>query len=322
MGYGEAVTRNFTILYDSRVSEDFDTGIEQLPQRCCFELKVFADANSDDALKNDSSQFIDWLEYEVTSGSMRVDKYNSITGDWDEIFSPDTDNDAHGTWFPKYANFNSPLPIKPTYNNRFERMQGYHIDWKKILTTYGQGNYRIVSISTKNASTPVERYSPDFCLMQYTPERANGTVRFEGSLTGYRQDLNNNAQTVDFTPIKWTFQIRLPNAFFGINTETLTKEYTEYNDGSRVWITDDSTDKYICITGEYPEWLHKQLKYWYFKADDLKVTDYNRGNANTIIKLPVTRSGSYDPTYALGKLNTKAEIEFERAMTTPNAKRC
>lgn len=321
MGYGEAVRRDFTVLFEERIPLVTSTGVITPKEDCCFQLKVYADLLSDDPLRNDTSQFIDFLTREVNLSNLYFEQYNFTTGNWDFKFLIDFDNNDHGVWFPQYRQINQTNP-EPTYNNLGERLSGYHVDWKSILNDYGEGTYRIRSSSAKTASPFVDVTSAEYCLRQYTPLRVAGSVRFEGSLTGYRQNLENDNKITDYSPIKWDFQIRVPDAFFGLNTEILTKEYTEYNDRSRVWIKDETLDKYIFITGKYPEWLHKELKYHYFKSDNLKVTDYNSGNANTIINLPITRSGPYDPNYQKGELKTKCEIEFERASTSPNAQRC
>ncbi len=322
MSYGEAVTRDFTVLFTERITEEISTGVQRPKQECCFRLDVLADVNTDDPLRNDTSQYIAFIDYEVSFALLQVEKYNKLTGLWDGLFNPEFDNDAHGVWFPKFAAINAVTPPLPTFNNIGERLQGYHIDWKSMLVDYGEGTYRIRSFTTKNAPPGVNTYSEEYCLKQYTPRRAKNTVRFSGSLTGYRLNLEDESKATDFSPIKWDFQIRLPNAFFGLNTESLTKEYTEYIDGSLVWTKDETLDKYIFITGKYPEYLHLKLKYWYFKSDNLTVTDYNGDNPNTIVNLPVTRSGPYDPPYQKGYLRTKCEVEFQRASTIPNSKRC
>ena len=321
MGAGEAAFKKFSVFLEDRIPIVTDPGIPPLPQKCCFQLPVFADLTDSDPLKNDQSPFITWLGKEVATSNIYFEQYNLSTGNWDFLFIADFDNDDHGIWFPKWINTGDTNPA-PAFNNLGVQATGYTVNWNAILTTYGEGTYRVNNQSAKTASPFISDTSPEFCLRQYSTLLANKTVRFEGQLTGYRKHLTEANKLVDFSPNVWNWQKRLPDSFFGIRTEELSKEYVEYDNRERIWIKDESIDKFIYISGFFPESLHNQLKDWYFKGDHILVTDYSNVNANTIILEGVVRSGPYDPKYALPNTLTKVEVDFESSFKTGDSKRC
>jgi len=156
----------------------------------------------------------------------------------------------------------------------------------------------------------------------YTPDRANGTVRLSYIQNGIIGDIFDFKATKDFAALDWFNQIRIP-AFFGNETATYEREFVEYTNRQRVWITDQQEKEFSLNTKRLPAIIHNVLKTEVLQADRIIVTDYNKNNADTFVDICVRGNSDYEPQWneSRSKL-ASVELKFILEYNTFRKKRC
>jgi hypothetical protein len=309
MALGEAIRQDFTILRDN---PDISTGavsvLESSVDDCCFVLPVLAKASGGDNLTDDKSSVLFFYNVGITTALLTLQKWNgNIFADISTL----TDN-TYGS--------NYPFAFETNENN--ENLQGYILDWQKIIVLNGAGTYRVKSDSTTILAGANEQFSMEYCLKEYTDFRADLTTRIEWFNSGIIGSEKDDTKTRDYGSIDWFNQVRLPETIFGDDSNDYSREFVRYQNGEQVWLQDDNVESYNLKTGRFPSFLHKYLKYDMMQGDNIKVTNYDKDAHVDHIEKQVIPSSSYEPNYIRGTKLSNVELTFEQQFQNHSKKRC
>lgn len=267
----------------------------------CYINPVFASTSDTDELKNDHSYFLlefpFFYQYQwsvAANSQFTLEEWNGSA--W--VLTTVLNSNTYGT----YYDFSS-LCI-PNW-------KGFDIDWRLVLTTFGEGLYRFrVSYSQFGFSGSL--VSEPYCLKEWSCAGTDVTVRWETHMSGGRLgSVVDDRKVFEFcclktgepgvpqavTPVTWIDQIRV-YAFFGREKGEYERVNVEYNDGTIVQVRNEMIKKFEYESALQPKWVHDRLKGYAFQADDLYVTDYNWNNSDyDIDRKRVVCDGSYEPEY-------------------------
>ena len=156
---------------------------QQLPNKCCFQMPVFAEESFTNELFNDiRSEMFAWAQTFV-SALITLEKFD---GTWNHV--ADLNDDTLGTFYP----FGFFITL---YKENAIR---YELDWSKVLDVHGAGNYRIKCVGTDINANDTERLSLDYCLKQYRADLIDGTVRFDYWNNGNIGNIDDDKKKKDF----------------------------------------------------------------------------------------------------------------------------
>jgi hypothetical protein len=249
---------------------------------CDFNLVVFADKTSTDALKNDKSEFLRWGGGGITDINFALQKY--INGNW--VTQDQLDNNDYGTLFPYGYRTDA---FGKTY-------AGYLLDWKLVIDEFNEGTYRVKTTYTDAFEVDSYAYSQQFCLQQYFDHRAKRTVRIESYMRGLNGDVLTPNLYIDYGS-SWYQQIRLCGRML-FTKSSYTKEYNQYGDTSfnaYKPIINEQSPKFSLELKPIPGWLDFYLSTNVLQADSISITDYNPLNRHALVSVPVMNDGEYTP---------------------------
>lgn len=281
---------------------------------CCFLLTALATFENDEDLQNDKHTILGkynkyfytdvkiWIQKE--EGGIYVDKQlaDASTGD--------------------YLAFGVVEDLDDSY-------VAYTVNWRAILIIYGIGKYRFRFEETIYTGSTTENLYPfEFCLKEYTPRKANGTVRFtwyqKGVLGNWvlDEDVLNYNTLEDFWKAEGFYnQIRLPS-IIGQNKSNYQREYIRYQNGELRYLQDEQVESYIWSSGYFPALLHQFIKTEIIQADKIYATDYNTINPNIIVNKQINPNSGYEPIWHVYKQESKVEVEFVQAIQYRRKRRC
>lgn len=248
---------------------------------CCDSdtWKVLADVNSNDALKNDINRVLWSFNKDVVSNAV----ISFVKSDGSVIA------------LNSVSTYGTPYDYGFNINSLNEKMVGYEIEWKKVLTTLGEGSYQIKCVATTIFGSSSTQFYPGlFCLSQYTTARANGTVRIEYINNGLLGNTKNDEKQKDFGQINWCSQHRF-DGYFVFKSSNLKEEDIVYQSGQRQYIESDQEPEYVLDLKPIPAFKHDILRVDILMADTKMVTDYNDRNFENYYKKKVINKSSYDP---------------------------
>lgn len=256
---------------------------------CCgdFSLKVLADTEDDDEFKNDRTTFHKYYNsLVVDTALMELHKWNG--SEYEKV--ADLDNDDYGTYY-QYGFFT---------NDASESFVGYEVDWRLVLDEFEAGSYKI----KLNVHTVLDEefsvYSDEYCLKKYSAARANGTMKIEYYLNGIIGDSNNDEIVRDYGTLNWYNSVRIPG-WFGFPKSEYSKEYTQYDTGSREWVKDEQEPEFLMTVKRVSAIVHNIMRTDVAQADTVLVTDYNSNNPETWIQKSVQLTGGYSPEWHIMK---------------------
>lgn len=262
---------------------------------CVGSLPVFAQTSGSDGLKNDITPILDLVFFSQT-----VDFY-LLDNNCQELAH--LNDDTLGTFYA--MGFVSGLLGSATSAMQ-QRYKGFIVDWQKVLNTYGAGVYKIKTKKVTSlglVSTTTETCSCAFDLSPYSDELADETVRFDVTQEGVVLDGG-----FDFRGWSWAQQYRFPG-FFGHKQRRL--EQDDYVDKNRrtTQIQDSIVHEYTFTPYFWPDCLRDQID-TLLLANDIKVTDYNLINTDTLQNVSV-KPLSIDTEYFGGSAKAVDVIKFE-----------
>lgn len=303
---GDAVTINLTFL-SSNIDETEGTNIFLSPNTidCCYELPILADQSDDDPLKNDVTRFLKGYEASITS----VDLFLTKPSDSSFVEVALTD-DTYGTFYA--LGFHS--------DELGRDYIGYRVDWRLVLTAFGEGTYQIRADKTGILPSLPSDYDFAYCVANFTANRADGTIRmsFENSyILGDRFDVTKRV----YFPNNWTNQVRV-KGFFGGDNSDYEKTFTKYRDQTLRTVQDRQIERYSMRIDQAPAEVHNYIKTEVMQADTKTVTDYNRDNPNTHIETPVRNPSEYRPEYREDTLLANVNVDFESLYDNKLKKYC
>jgi hypothetical protein len=302
---GECIYENFKVISGAPTTPDELDLPKSIGNDCCFSMPVLAEVVRTKDANNDISSVIWFYDQSFSAVALELEKCQN---GWTKV--DDLNNDDNGT-FNSFGYF---------VNQFNEKAISYVIDWQKVLTLFGEGYYRVKTVETSVFGT-TNKYSMEWQLQIYTPERAYNTIRFNWYMNGVRNDLTTYGKKRDFGTINLQNQIRV-RGWFGNNKVEQEREEVLYQSGELVWTKDELTEVYECFIGRVPSYIHKVLQYETFFADTLTVTDYNGGdNPNSHIDTPIILTSGYEPKWYRYSNLASVELQFKNRFKIQR-KRC
>lgn len=252
---------------------------------CDFTLKVLADDSGED-LRNDKSGFLWWFNDTINSAELTLQKWN--IGAWANVAT--LDNNDYGTFYD-YEFF---------VNDAGESFIGYQLQWALVLADLGKGNYRVKCDTIDYLSATNTLYSYEFCLQQYTPQAANGTVRIETYLNNQMGDPNNDKAVRDYGNLNWYNAFRL-NGWFGYPSSGYEKTRTAYNTGQVLDVISEQEQEFELQLKLVPFFVHEALRIDMMQGDTVLISDYNNRNVENFVQKAVKPNSGYKPEYHKGQ---------------------
>jgi len=156
-------------------------------------------------------------------------------------------------------------------DNRFkgnDNLKGYKIKWASVLSSFGEGNYRIKIDRVLYTSDTL--YTNNYNLRNYSVDLADNTIWIEWTQNGQIID------GIDYTGIDWYNAMRVPG-FFG--NEQLKFEEEEWKDSNYAnWqIRNELIPNYKCEIAVIPCCIGREFRNL-LQANITKITDYNIKN--------------------------------------------
>jgi hypothetical protein len=309
---GQATTQVFSMVGINPLKPTVELDIPVSRTRdCCnaFSIKALADTVSTDDFKNDRSGFLWWFNSFVTTAPLILQKYNNTTNAFEDLIAL-TDN-TYGTFYA-YGFF---------VNSSAEKFVGYQLKWRNVLSIHGAGGYRVKCTPTSVTGTN-DLYSPNYCLKQYTSERADVTARIEYYLNNITGISSDDYSVKDFGNLNWYNAFRL-SGYFGFPKSTYESDYVEYNNGQRQWVEDEQEVEYTLRLKQTPAFVHEIIRTDVMQADRIYITDYNSKNPLSFIQKQVIKNGEYAPDWKRlqSKLAT-VEVSFKQEFNNLKKLRC
>lgn len=279
------------------------------PNTCCFSLPALAQLVITDPLKTDYHFEAFLWNNAYTGAVMKLESFEG--GVW--VDKANLTDNTLGTFYDFGYYF--------TMHN--ENTMGFLIDWSLVLNAYGAGRYRLKCTGTQINASTVDRYSLDFCLEEYTPVRAERTVRISYWYNGNKGSIISDKDRRDYGSLDLFSQIRLPECVFGNDTSSEhEKTFVKYQNGKIIPIEDSQIEEYTLRTGLLPTALHRYLKINILQGGAVSITDYNADNPTPHSNKYVEWIGAYEPTYTEGVLKSFVELTFQQSYQNFNHKNC
>lgn len=261
---------------------------------CPFNLDVYADLTDSDDLKNDKSDFYEYGDASTASIIFKLQKADDLCGDsWTNKVT--ISNQDYGKFFAfgKSNDFKG-TDFEDDYGKKYT---GLFLEWRKVLTDFGEGRYRILVTKTDVFSNSDSK--PDnriFCLKNYNCNFVNRTVRIDYTNEGLRGSLLNQSVFIDYAG-GWTSQIRL-RGVAKYKGSTYVKEFNQYGDADfnkKKPIINEQEPKIVLIIKPVPGWMDFLLSTNVLQADEILITDWNTNNRHSFIRFPVINDGDFTP---------------------------
>jgi hypothetical protein len=282
-------------------------------RECCFALPALADTSDADIYRNDKHSIIGKYDKDLyTTVVISLEKY--VNGSWTEQVQ--ISDNTYGTYYSLGS-----LTDTTTQLNYV----GFYCEWRNVLSAFGEGTYRFNFIETDfQAAETTTLYPFEFCLQNYTDERADFTTRFQWNTQGFRADWQTELDTWDFSQIPdgWDNQLRFPQSIFGGTKSEYTREFIRYQNGQQKYLQDEQVEKYTWHSGQYPAELHNFIKTCVLQSDYLTVTDYNSNNPNIFKDKAINADGNYEPDWKYNNRRAFVSVDFAEEYQNRVKKRC
>ncbi len=303
---GEEIKETFYVLKSLPPGDPVVLDLPTATVKDCPVCKTVLASSSDaSSFKNDKSSFLFKFSELITALTFTLQK--KVDGVFTDIATL-ADNTL-GTYFP--------LGFIVDEKNR--TYTGYLIDWHLVLLAHGTGFYRLETEETNILGSYLQ-YSEDYCLLEYTAHRADGTIKIETTTSNLRGDINDPTDVIAFGT-GWYQSTRLCG-MFGFDASDYTEERVEYTNGQQKWVKDEQLVKYILKLRPINAELHNFVKTDILQADEILITDYNKNNPNRHIQQNVNRNGNYEPVWAAKTKLAPVDINFKSAFNNLRKKQC
>lgn len=240
---------------------------------CEYISKVFADLGSDDYWKNDKGNTVVYRRL-ISTDTVTIKLFK------DGVDVATIIDQTYGDYVDGY-----PTPV---VNPEQELYVSFTIDWKKVLTLLGPGQYQICTELvilgvTTNQDTQKWRLYP------YSDRNANQTVRIETYQNG-----NIEGSEFDFTGLNLYNSYRIPGRFTEETPKTEDNSYlnTSYE---RKQIQKKVINQWLLKTQRIPRIIYLMIKEDTILANRIEITDYNILNEDVFRRIPVYFDGIDKP---------------------------
>jgi hypothetical protein len=293
---GVVIRSNFSKI--SNAPTQSESLVTRQENECCFILPALAESSITSSLKNDKHAVYFTIDENYTDAVLSLQKQDA-SGNYEDI--DDLTTDIVGTAYP--LNFYTTI-----YN---EQSIGYLIDWQLVLTEFGEGEYRVKCLKTLLDSTIQNWYSFEFCLREYTEERANETVYLEWYKNGNSGDIYDDKRKIDYGSLNWYNAVRVPNARFGKPNFETQKNYVRYQSGEQVWLQDDLNIDYTLTVDLIPFWFAEWLIKDANVNTEMYATDYNVLNHTSYTRKSITAQ-TVTPNYDESDILVSLELKYSQ----------
>lgn len=179
---------------------------------------------------------------------------------------------------------------------------GYQLEWENVYDEHGYGVYHVITTTTTLGDTIV-RESLEYECMQYSDDRANGTVRIETYQNGYIM-----SSDFDFTGMNWYQSYRIEGV---LGDKKPSLEIDNYRNSARdlTQIQDSISNLYLLETKMLPSNLLNAITYDGLLANRILLTDYNICNYERYNRLEVYPDSIED--FTTFELNPHGTAKFK-----------
>jgi hypothetical protein len=302
MALGECIKQNFILLAENPTGTQPELTLPNpSTYDCCFEIKVFASLLSGDYYVNDKTSFLYQFSDAFTFAEFTLQQFNGI---WQDLTV--LNNDDYGTFYPFQF---------------YKYHIGYLIEWKKVLQLHGEGSYRVKLVANSILGSQTY-YSQEYCLENYTPEKAASTIRIDYWLNGFIGENQKDNKIRDFGELDWFNQIRLEGALSYISS-AYEREFVQYQNGIREWIANKQEPKYKLIIKPIPYYIADILRTDIMQADRVSITQYNPNAYMPIIDKFLIPDSDFEPRIHINQSKMAGvEIDFKQFINNLNKKKC
>ena len=162
--------------------------------------------------------------------------------------------------YGEYFNFGSIYLINPNY-------KGFIVDWDKVQQAFGYGVY-VVRTTYVSLGTTFIYDSHNFEVVEYTPRRADNSVRIEWYQSGVIMS------GFDYSGIGWYQSLRI-DGYFGKKTPELNIDNYQDKNRNVKQIQSKIVNSYTLITHLLPSYISDVLNEDSILGNDIYITDYN-----------------------------------------------
>lgn len=256
-----------------------------------FSLPIFVNPPvPTDVLNNDKSDFYFYGTPNITAITMVLQQL--IGGVWTDVET------LFDSTFGKFFAFGqSPdFTATPFIDDFGTQYTGIFLEWLKVYTIHGVGNYRMKIIYTDIFSATTTVYSKaQYCLKVWDCYNTDVTVKIEVFNSGLRGTLDDNTIQIDYST-GWFGELRLPGIFYETKP-TYNKEFNQYGDGdfnALKPIIHELQPKFLMDIRPVPGWMDWVLENYILLSDTINVTDFNTANRKKFVKFPVINDSGID----------------------------
>lgn len=259
---------------------------DELFNECCYKHVVFADENSNEDFKNDYSSF--FHQKQLPNETVDFVLLHKNTG---------TEYQLNNNNFGVFFGFG--------YFNTNPKLKGYLVEWKKVLTTIGEGSFSILKRLTI-AGITIETSSFTFNLRQFTSSRANKTVRMDIVMNGLLVKSN-----IDFTGTAWKHSLRVPG-FFGRREPQYEEDFITSKTYEKTQISMKQTNQWKFQTNFIPDCLTNEIIDFMLFGNFIYMNDYNLNNHSyDFVKFPARLSSNDGTTYEVKSRKAMLNLTFD-----------
>lgn len=256
---------------------------QEIFKECCYQHNVFADLNSSKDYKNDYSGF--FHQRQVSNETVNFILYH---------FETTTEFPIIDSTYGQFYDFGS-------FDTNSE-LKGVKVEWKKVLTAIGEGNFKIVK-RINVAGVPVDIDSITFTLKQYSTLIADKTVRIDVVMNGKLEKTG-----VDFTGTSWKHSIRVPG-FFGRREPQYEEDILVNRSFEKRQISMKQTNEWKFQTNQIPFCVTDEILDFILFGNDMYMNDYNLNNHSyNFIKFGVKFASNDGTKY--GNRTRKAQLNI------------
>ncbi len=279
-------------------------------QQCCYKMEVYADT-SGNPYRNDRSSVYRWGDSFISSIAFVLQKYTN--GDYANITNLNGSD-------PSICDFYA----FGFYGDDFgKQYTGLTLNWTEVFQRrgLGEGCYRIKAVYTDILGNETVDYDwREFILKEFNCVLVDGTIRLEM----YQSGINGSLYITPYIDYgtSWYEQIRL-RGILRYKNSSYTKEFNQYGDNEFNHlrpIINEQNPKFVLKLKPVPGDMDIFLATNFLQADSMFVTDYNKNNRHTWLKLPVVGDGDYTPTSNKGN-NELSPVEIPLAFGQNNLRR-
>lgn len=291
---GECIKKQFTLIpLGINVVPEIDYA-EDVFEKCCFELPLVASIASADPFKNDVTS----CYYGYTNLADDVEMKLLLN---DAVVAT-LNNNTYGTFYA-YG----------FHEDGGKKYIGYQLNWRSILTAFGEGKYQVrFDITTIFASTVFDYWFP-YCLKAYSIPAVDETVRLEFYHNGIIGNWRDDKDRRSFHGLDWYNSIRFPKAMIYNSRREFESEEIQYDNGFLQDVKLEQRPLYDLIVEPMTNELHNYIGTEVVTADEIIVSDYNsRSPLRPFVEKELKFRGNYEPNWQ--GLNNKSSVllQFEQ----------